>query len=218
MAPHDISLSDAKLHLSNLAAPMKARNLPFVIELRCLQKGSPPRSWRVDPYNEQMIDSALEAVSRLNSGGYNIYTTVNPLCTGGEIWKTSTDEEVNAATYLVLGADEEGVAKNIIEKQEVTYDFLVVTGTEPYLRAHFNIQLGAPTERISDWRLVMDKMITAHSFDKSAKNLSRVMRLASFFNSSRPRKNQKKIRQRSRQNIQRRSRTWSHSIHSSKNM
>lgn len=192
MAPHDISLPDAKLHLANLATPMKARNLPFVIELRCLQKGSPPRSWRVDPYNEQMIDRALETVSRLNSGGYNIYTTVNPICTGGEIGKASSDEEVIAATYLFLDADEEGVAKNIIEKHEVPYDFLVVTGTEPYLRAHFYLQLEAPTERISDWRLVMDAMITAHSCDKSAKNPSRVMRLAGLLTHPDPGKIEKK--------------------------
>ena len=192
MAAHDISLPDAKLHLSNLAAPMKAQNLPFVIELRCLKKGSPPRSWRVDPYNEQMIVSALKAVSRLNCDGYNIYTTVNPICTGGEIWKASTDEEVIAATYLFLDADEEGVATNIIEKQEVPYDFLVVTGTEPYLRAHFYLRLEAPTERISDWRLVMDKMIIAHSCDKSAKNPSRVMRLAGLLTHPDPGKIEKK--------------------------
>ena len=180
MEPTSISLPDAKAHLAKLAAPMKAYNHSFVIELRCIQKGSPPRSWRIDPYNEQMIDNALEAVSHLNRDGYNIYTTVNLICTGGAIGKAASDEEVIAATYLFLDADEEGVAKNIIAQQELPYDFMVVTGTQPYLRAHFYLQLESPTERISDWRLVMDGMIKAHSCDISAKNPSRVMRLAGF--------------------------------------
>ena len=85
MEPTSISLPDAKAHLAKLAAPMKAYNHSFVIELRCIQKGSPPRSWRIDPYNEQLIDNALEAVSHLNRDGYNIYTTVNPICTGGDL-------------------------------------------------------------------------------------------------------------------------------------
>jgi len=180
MEPHQISLPDAKLHLLKLAAPMQAQHQPFTIELRCLQKGSPPRSWRVDPYNEQMIDNALEAVSRSNTDGYNIYTTVNPICTGGHIGKASTDEEVIAATFLFLDADDEGVARNIIERSEIPYDFVVVTGTQPFLRAHFYLQLEAPTEQISDWRLLMDRMIATHSCDKSAKNPSRIMRLAGF--------------------------------------
>ena len=76
MEPTGISLSDAKTHLANLAAPMTAHNHPFAIELRGIQKGSPPRSWRIDPYNKQMINSALEEFSHLNRDGYNIYVTV----------------------------------------------------------------------------------------------------------------------------------------------
>jgi hypothetical protein len=180
MEPLQISLPDAKLHLSKLAAPIQAHNQPFAIEIRCLKQGSPPRSWRVDPYNEQMIDNALDVVSYLNSDGYNIYATVNPISPGGDIGKASTDEEVLAATFLFLDADDEGVARNIIERSEVPFDFVVVTGTQPFLRAHFYIQLEAPTEQISDWRLLMDRMIATHACDKSAKNPSRIMRLAGF--------------------------------------
>ena len=79
-----------------------------------------------------------------------------------------------------LNVSDEDVARNIIERGEVPYDFMVVTGTQPFLRAHFYLQLEAPTERISDWRLLMDRMITTHSCDKSAKNPSRIMRLAGF--------------------------------------
>ena len=180
MEPLQISVPDTKLHLSKLAAPMQAQNQPFAIEIRCLKQASPPRSWRVDPYNAQMIDNALDAVSYLNSDGYNIYATVNPISPGGDIGKASTDEEVIAATFLFLDADDEDVARNIIEKSEIPYDFVVVTGTQPFLRAHFYLQLEAPTEQISDWRLLMDRMIATHSCDKSAKNPSRIMRLAGF--------------------------------------
>lgn len=72
MEPTGISLSDAKTHLANLAAPMKAHNHPFVIELRGIQKGSPPRSWRIDPYNKQMIDSALEEFSHLKRSTFKL--------------------------------------------------------------------------------------------------------------------------------------------------
>ena len=183
MAPNNISFNDAKFHLAKLAQPFTNFKENCALEIRLIKEDAPTLSWRIrslDP--TENLDHALTKMAELNTQGYNIYSTVNPTSSDGPLEKACNDEDITAATYLFLDADDKGVAENIIQDDQLPYDFIVVTGTQPFLRAHFYIQLKRPTQNLPEWRTLMHAIIKAHACDVSAKNPSRVMRLAGFSN------------------------------------
>ena len=181
MAPHNISLPDAKLHLEKLAQPLSSLTETCVFEIRSIKEGEPTLSWRIDPLDPNAnLGQVLAKMAELNVQGYNIYTTVNPANSNGPVGKACSRHDIIAATYLFLDADDEGIAKRIVQDDQLPYDFIIVTGTKPFLRAHFYIQLEKPTQNLTEWYDLMDAIIKAHSCDVAAKDPSRVMRLAGF--------------------------------------
>ena len=181
MTPHNISLSDAKLHLAKLAQPLASLTETCALEIRSIKEGEPTRSWRIDPLDPNAnLNQVLAKMAELNVQGYNIYTTVNPAHSNEPVGKACSRHDIIAATYFFLDADDEGIAKRIVQDDQLPYDFIVVTGTQPFLRAHFYIQLEKPTQNLTEWYDLMDAIIKAHSCDVAAKDPSRVMRLAGF--------------------------------------
>ena len=49
MAPHNISLPYAKLHLEKLAQPLSSLTETCALEIRSIKEGEPTLSWRIDP-------------------------------------------------------------------------------------------------------------------------------------------------------------------------
>ena len=181
MAPHDIFLPDAKFHLAKLAQPLASFAETCALEIRSIKEKAPTLSWRINPLNpNEDLDQVVIKMAELNVQGYNIYTTVNPTNSNGPVGKARKKNDIIAATYLFLDADDEGVAKRIIQDDQLPYDFIIVTGTQPFLRAHFYVQLEKHTQNLTEWYDLMDAIIKAHSCDLAAKDPSRVMRLAGF--------------------------------------
>ena len=183
MAPIDICLPDAKLHIGKLAEPFKKLEADAKLEIRALKEGERGMlavSQRFEPFNQLSYDNALRFAQRHNSEGYNIYITVNPLMANGSPFSAAKDIDVQAATYLFLDADDPSVAEELIAKIELDYDFLVVTGTIPHLRLHLYVALEEPHYNLKEWEDQMHTMIVCHKCDVSAKNPSRIMRLAGF--------------------------------------
>jgi len=182
MAPNDIALPDAQLHLKKLASPLTGleENVEFELRMISSTKNGSPVSQRFNPLNKSSTDNALKQALRYNDNGYNIYTTVNPIKAGGHPLSACKDVDVVAATFLFLDADEAGIANTVIATTKLPYDFVVVTGTKPHLRIHLYCRLESPHSDLDGWRCLMDKVIQAHSCDPAAKNLSRLMRLAGF--------------------------------------
>ena len=192
MTPHNISLSDAKLHLAKLAQPLASLTETCVLEIRSIKEGAPTLSWRIDPLDpNEDLGQVLAKMAELNGQGYNIYTTVNPANANGPVGKACNKRDIIAATYLFLDADDEGIAKRIVQDDQLPYDFIVITGTQPFLRAHFYIQLEKPTQNLTEWYDLMDAIIKAHFCDVAAKDPSRVMRLAGFISHPSKRKIEK---------------------------
>ena len=192
MAPHNISLPHAKLHLEKLAQPLSSLTETCALEIRSIKEGKPTRSWRIDPLDPNAnLGQVLAKMAELNVQGYNIYTTVNPANSNGPVGKACRRHDIIAATYLFLDADDEGIAKRIVQDDQLPYDFIIVTGTKPFLRAHFYIQLEKPTQNLTEWYDLMDAIIKAHSCDVAAKDTSRVMRLAGFISHPSKRKIEK---------------------------
>jgi len=192
MTPHNISLLDAKHHLAKLAQPIASLTETCALEIRSIKEGEPTRSWRIDPLDPNAnLGQVLAKMAELNIQGYNIYTTVNPANANGPVGKACRRDDIIAATYLFLDADDKGVATRIIQDDQLPYDFIVVTGTQPFLRAHFYIQLEKPTPNLAEWYDLMDSIIKAHFCDVAAKDPSRVMRLAGFINHPSKRKIEK---------------------------
>ena len=181
MTPQNISMPHARLHLAKLAQPQANFTETCALEIRSIKEGKPTLSWRINPLDpNENLDQVLTKMAELNVQGYNIYITVNPTNSNGPVGKACCRDDIIAATYLFLDADDEGVAKRIIQGDQLPYDFIVVTGTQPFLRAHFYIQLENPTQNLTEWYDLMDAIIKAHSCDVAAKDPSRVMRLAGF--------------------------------------
>ena len=192
MTPHNISLPDARLHLAKLAQPLASFIETCALEIRSIKEGKPTLSWRINPLDpNENLDQVLTKMAELNVQGYNIYITVNPTNSNGPVGKACSRDDIIAATYLFLDADDEGVAKRIVQDDQIPYDFIVVTGTQPFLRAHFYIQLEKPTPNLAEWYDLMDSIIKAHFCDVAAKDPSRVMRLAGFINHPSKRKIEK---------------------------
>ena len=184
MAPHDIALPDAKLHIAKLAKPFQKLEGDARLEIRALKEGERGMlsvSQRFDPSNQLSYDNALKFAQRHNSEEYNIYITVNPLISKGSPFSAAKDTEVQAATYLFLDADDPSVAEELLREVELEYDFIVVTGTIPHLRIHLYFELEEPHFNLKDWEDQLHTMIVCHNCDLKPKNPSRIMRLAGFF-------------------------------------
>ena len=179
MVPHDISLPDAKLHIQKLTAQFHRLSEPALLEIRAL-KGGRAISRRFDPLNELAVDSALSYAQGQNLDGYNIYITVNPISATGSPFSAANDNDVIAATHIFLDADEPNVAEKLLEEFELGYDFIVVTGRKPHLRIHLYAALDELHSDLSEWGQLMEHVISSHNCDKTAKNPSRIMRLAGF--------------------------------------
>ena len=113
MAPHNISLPYAKLHLAKLAQPLSNLTETCALEIRSIKEGKPALSWRIDPLDPNAnLGQVLAKMAELNVQGYNIYTTVNPANSNGPVGKACSRHDINAITYLLLGADNKAVAKS----------------------------------------------------------------------------------------------------------
>jgi len=179
MVPHNISLPDAKLHIQKLASHFHKLSEPSLLEIRAL-KGGRAISRRFDPLNDLAVDSALSYAKGQNLDGYNVYITINPVSATGSPFSAANDNDVIAATHIFLDADEPNVAEKLLEEFELGYDFIVVTGKEPHLRLHLYAALEELQSDLLEWGQLMEQVISSHNCDKTAKNPSRIMRLAGF--------------------------------------
>lgn len=179
MAPHEIALPDAKLHISKLAAQFQTLKETALLEIRAL-KGGRAISLRFDPLNKFALDNALLFAQNQNVDGYNVYITVNPINMLGSPFSAAKDVDIIAATFLFLDADEPNVANKLLSEFEFDHDFVVVTGTKPHLRIHLYAALEDAQRNLFEWSQLMEKVIARHGCDRSAKNPSRIMRLAGF--------------------------------------
>ena len=102
MTPHNISLSDAKLHLAKLAVPFSKLENDAWLEIRALREGkngTSSLSQRFSPKNPSSVEHVLEFAARQNHQGYNIYITINPLNPVGSPFSPAKDDQVSAANY-----------------------------------------------------------------------------------------------------------------------
>jgi len=183
MAPHEIALPDAKLHIAKLAKAFPKLPNDATLELRMLKFDgikSQSKSRRFDPTNLLSVDQTLEFAQRYNQNGWNIYITPNPINAEGNLTAPSKGKEVICATQIYLDCDEDGAAERLLREIPVDYDYLVVTGTQPHLRLHWYIQLDEPLFDLKLWHSLSQRMIEAHGCDTNANKIGGIMRLAGF--------------------------------------
>ena len=107
------------------------------MELRALS--TRPQSFLFNPENEDEVAAVLEAAAELNASSFNVHITVNPAgpFTPGSKTRALKDADIVAATATFLDADERGIADDLPDKALAKPDFAVITGLEPFTRAHF---------------------------------------------------------------------------------
>ena len=107
------------------------------MELRAL--GQRPQSIRFNPKKEEEVVAVLEAAAELNASGSNIHVSVNPAgpITPDSKTRALRDADIIAATATFVDADERGSADDLPDKALAKPDFAVITGLEPFTRAHF---------------------------------------------------------------------------------
>jgi hypothetical protein len=183
MEPLDISLPDAKLHIAKLAMAFPQLPHDATLELRMLKFDGVKRqskSRRFDPTNLLSVDQTLQFAQTYNQTGWNIYITPNPINADGNLAAPSKGEDVICATQIYLDCDERGAAERLLQEIPVDYDYLVVTGKQPYLRLHWYVQLDEPLFDLMLWRDITQRMIETHSCDARANKIGGIMRLAGF--------------------------------------
>ena len=153
------------------------------LEIRALKEGKNGTlslSQRCNPDTPSSVDHALEFAARRNHEGYNVYATVNPLNPVGSPFSPAKDDQVTAATFFFLDADDPGVAQQLLKDLKTKEDFVVVTGLIPHLRIHLYVELDKPHFDLAEWQKLLKTIIKAHNCDLQAQNPSRIMRLAGF--------------------------------------
>ena len=150
------------------------------MELRAL--GQRPQSIRFNPKKEEEVAAVLEAAAELNASGSNIHVTVNPAGPITPDCKTRAlkDADIIAATATFLDADERGIADNLPTKALAKPDFAVITGLEPFTRAHFYWLSPTPVSDLDRWRWFQQELAKRYGTDPAVCNPSRVMRLPGF--------------------------------------
>ena len=150
------------------------------MELRAL--GQRPQSIRFNPKKEEEVVAVLEAAAELNASGSNIHVSVNPAgpITPDSKTRALKDADIIAATATFVDADERGIADNLPDKALAKPDFAVITGLEPFTRAHFYWLSPTPVFDLDRWRWFQQELATRHSTDAAVCNPSRVMRLPGF--------------------------------------
>ena len=150
------------------------------MELRAL--GQRPQSIRFNPKKEDEVAAVLRAAAKLNAGGFNIHVTVNPAGPFTPDCKTRAlkDADIIAATATFLDADERGIADNLPNKALAKPDFAVITGLEPFTRAHIYWLSPTPVSDLDRWRWFQQELARRYGTDPAVCNTSRVMRLPGF--------------------------------------
>ena len=152
----------------------------LTMELRAL--GQRPQSIRFNPKKEEEVAAVLEAAAELNASGSNIHVTVNPAgpITPDSKTRALRDADIIAATATFLDADERGIADNLPDKALAKPDFAVITGLEPFTRAHFYWLSPTPVFDLDRWRWFQQELARRYGTDPAVCNPSRVMRLPGF--------------------------------------
>ena len=150
------------------------------MELRALS--TRPQSFRFNPEKEDEVAGVLEAAAELNASGSNIYVTANPAGPFTPDCKTRALKDANiiAATATFLDADERGIADNLPDKALAKPDLAVITGSLPFLRAHFYWLSPTPLFDVDRWRWFQQELARRYGTDQAVCNHSRVMRLPGF--------------------------------------
>ena len=150
------------------------------MELRVL--GTRPQSFRFNPKKEDEVAAVLEAAAELNTGGADIYLTVNPAgpFTSDRNIRALKDADIIAATATFVDADERGIADNLPDKALAKPDFAVITGLVPFTRAHFYWLSPTPVVDLDRWRWFQQELARRYRTDPAVCNPSRVMRLPGF--------------------------------------
>ena len=150
------------------------------MELRAL--GQRPQSIRFNPKKEEEVAAVLEAAAELNAHGCNVYITINPAgpFTSDRKTRALKDADIIAATATFLDADERGIADNLPDKALAKPDFAVITGLEPFTRAHFYWLSPTPVFDLDRWRWFQQELARRYGTDPAVCNPSRVMRLPGF--------------------------------------
>ena len=147
------------------------------MELRAL--GRHPRSLRFNPKKKEEVAAVLEAAAELNTHGCNVYITINPAgpFTSDRKTRALKDANIIAATATFVDADERGIADNLPDKALAKPDFAVITGLEPFTRAHFYWFSPTPVSDLDRWRWFQQELARRYATDIAVCNPSRVMRL-----------------------------------------
>ncbi len=150
------------------------------MELRAL--GQRPQSIRFNPKKEEEVVAVLEAAAELNTGGADIYLTVNPAgpFTSDRNIRALKDADIIATTATFVDADERGIADNLPDKALAKPDFAVITGLVPFTRAHFYWLSPTPVFDLDRWRWFQQELARRYGTDPAVCNPSRVMRLPGF--------------------------------------
>ena len=150
------------------------------MELRAL--GQRPQSIRFNPKKEEEVAAVLEAAAALNAHGCNVYITINPAGPFTPDCKTRAlkDADIIAATATFVDADERGSADDLPDKALAKPDFAVITGLEPFTRAHFYWLSPTPVFDLDRWTWFQQELAKRYGTDPAVCNPSRVMRLPGF--------------------------------------
>ena len=150
------------------------------MELRAL--GQHPQSIRFNSKKEEEVVAVLEAAAELNASGSNIHVSVNPAgpITPDSKIRALKDADIIAATATFVDADERGIADNLPDKALAKPDFAVITGLEPFTRAHFYWLSPTPVFDLDRWRWFQQELARRYGTDPAVCNPSRVMRLPGF--------------------------------------
>ena len=183
MAPYEVSLPDAKLHIAKLAKAFPELTHDARLELRMLKFDgvkARSKSRRFDPTNLLSVDQTLQFAQQYNQNGWNIYITPNPINADGDESAPAKRKDAICATQIYLDCDERGAAERLLQEIPIEYDYLVVTGTQPHLRLHWYIQLDEPCFDLKLWHNLTQRMIDSHGCDVKANKIGGIMRLAGF--------------------------------------
>ena len=174
--PGHINLIFAKRHISLLSNFWPTLFPQALMEIRCIKQGkSVPIKFLPSRCDE--LNDALKNAAEFNAIEYEIYCTVNP--SNHLNAKSVSDEHILGSKFNFADADSQESYDSLLQKAPKP-DFVVVTGTVPFHRAHFYWELANPESDFTRWTNLQRKIAEHHNADETISNPSRIMRLAGF--------------------------------------
>lgn len=170
----EINTKHIRDHLTYLTRRWDELPQQAQFEVRCISPSGIPTGKIFTP---DKIDQAIEYAVRINTQGYNVYTTINPISMA--VTTNASDADVIGSFYVCADCDDPTSMANVRQdiKDGFNETFAVHTGKLPP-RGHIYYELEEPMTDMAAWREMQKAISNKFKSDEKIHNPSRIMRLA----------------------------------------